>query len=82
MTDWQPIESAPHDTEIFIYHEKWPVAHKAKWTVVEGGDEDGTGAVWGWVLDDETGGVMGDGQLYADEDYFPTHWIDPPEEQQ
>ncbi|MCG8394225.1 MAG: hypothetical protein MI745_14195 [Pseudomonadales bacterium] len=81
MTKWQPIETAPKDgTLVFLYHENWNVAYLAHWGLLEGGDEDtGEGYIFAWLLQQEDGGAMGDGILWQDEDFMPTHWMPVPE---
>jgi len=78
--EWRDISSAPKfGAVVALYHEHWPVIHKGKWDWVEGPGEDGTGGWCAWLLEAEDGGVMGDGQLWPDEDSMPTHWAPLPE---
>ena len=79
MSEWPTIDTAPRDgTPVVLYHADWDVAHIARWDVVEGPDENGEGGFSLWHLMDETGGAMGDGFLWPDEDHMPTHWIRRP----
>ena len=82
MTGWQPIETAPHHKKILLW---WPDATSAplaSWQCLEGGDEDGTGWVFAWCMEDDNLSEHGDGWIYADS-HQPTHWMplpDPPED--
>ena len=79
MTKWQPIESAPRDgRKILLW---WPGATSAplgSWQCLEGGDEDGTGWIFAWALEDDGLSEHGDGWIY-DDSFQPTHWILEPE---
>ncbi len=75
---WQPIETAPRNgTKLYIV---WPGACCAplvSWQCFEGGEEDGTGSIWMWSLEDDTllVGQMDAGWIGFEEDPEPTHWM-------
>lgn len=50
---WQPIATAPKDREISLWFPDVPAACPAKWECITGGDEDGTGSEWAWIIPED-----------------------------
>ena len=77
---WQPIETAPLDGTTVILWWGGDYAALGSWECFEGGNEDGTGWVFGWSLRDERLSLNGDGWLVYDDEPKPTHWQPKPPE--
>jgi len=84
---WQPIDTAPRDgrpIQARIKGERKP--RVISWEVIEGGNEDGTGWVFGWMIDpsdpneDSPPASWDDGYCWAinsddEPSAQPTHWM-------
>jgi hypothetical protein len=73
---WQPIETAPKDRPVLLWFPDGPFACPAERGCIEGGDEDGTGSVWAWIIADELS-EQHDGIVW-DDHIQPTLWTDIP----
>lgn len=73
---WHPIETAPKDREVLLWFPDVPVACPGKWSIIEGGDEDGTGSSWAWVIADDFS-EQHDGVVWEDSAQ-PTLWTEIP----
>jgi hypothetical protein len=74
---WQPIETAPKDGTKILLWANGECAPLGSYQCIEGGDDDGTGFVYAWVLENTDLSSEGDGVIYA-EDRQPTHWMSLP----
>ena len=71
-SQWKPIETAPKDGPILLWFPDGEFACKAQWEIIEGGDEDGTGSSWAWMIADELS-EQHDGVVWDDSSQ-PTMW--------
>ena len=82
MTMWQTMETAPRDREVLLWFPDGPFACPAKWELIEGGNDDGEGNQWGWIIADDLS-EQHDGVVWEDS-HQPALWteIPPPAEQE
>lgn len=73
---WQPIETAPKDRAVLLWFPAGPFACPGVWSIISGGDEDGTGSEWAWVIADDLS-EHHDGVVWADSPH-PTLWAEVP----
>lgn len=73
---WQPIQIAPRDRPILLWFPDAELACKATWEIIEGGDEDGAGSKWAWIIADDLS-EQHDGVVWADSSQ-PTLWTELP----
>lgn len=73
---WQPIASAPKDREVLLWFPDGPFACPAKWECIQGGDEDGDGGSYAWIIADDLS-EQHDGVVWS-ESSQPTLWTEIP----
>ncbi len=73
---WNPIATAPKDRIILLWFPDGDFACRATWEKIEGGDEDGTGAQWAWIVPDDFS-EQHDGIVWS-ESAQPTLWAEFP----
>lgn len=77
---WQDISTAPKDgTEIILFHKNWQLLPRGSWECIQGGEEDGSGAIYGWHVDEYFTPDSEDGIIWPDIQELPTHWSEIPE---
>jgi hypothetical protein len=59
-----------------LWFPEGPFACVAEWECIEGGDEDGTGSKWAWIIPEDFSEQQ-DGVVW-DDHIQPTRWIEVP----
>ena len=73
---WHPIETAPKDRPVLLWFPSGLFACPAEWSCLQGGNEDGSGGVWGWFIANEFS-EQDDGVVWDDSPQ-PTLWAELP----
>lgn len=71
---WKSIETAPKDRSVLLWFPDVPLVCIGTFACLEDGNEDGSGAVWAWVIPEGLG-ERKDGIVWEWDRIQPTMWM-------